>query len=253
MITIAPKRVAVFLFCVVVSLTLASLAVNFSSYILGHGRLFGLVNLFNVDAEANIPTWFASVSLMACSGLLAAIAQIQSHESTTKASDWRTLAGIFLFLSIDELASLHELLIDPVRDTLGVTGIFYFAWVIPYIVLVVLLGIRFLKFLTQLPAQTRHSFILAGALYVGGALGMEMIDGLYASVYGKANFTYAAMTNLEEFLEMLGIVVFIHSLLVYLKRYSDETLQIRISNRSLQPSAEMAPERSHVWVQHDRS
>lgn len=246
MITIAPKRVAVFLACIIVCLTLASLAVNFSAYVLGHGRLFGLVNLFNVDAEANIPTWYASVSLMVCSGLLAAIAQIQSHESATKASDWRTLAGIFLFLSIDELASLHELLIDPVRDTLGVTGIFYFAWVIPYSVLVVLLGIRFLKFLTHLPAQTRRSFILAGALYVGGALGMEMIDGLYASVYGKANFTYAVMTNIEEFLEMLGIVVFIHSLLVYLKRYSNEVLQIRISNRPVQVLPEMTQERSHV-------
>ena len=245
MITIAPKRVAVFLTCIVVGLTLASLAVNFSAYVLGHGRLFGLVNLFNVDAEANIPTWYAAVSLMACSALLAAIAQIQSQDSTPKVSDWQTLAGIFLFLSIDELVSLHELLIEPLRAALGTTGIFYFAWVIPYSVLVVLLGIRFLKFLTHLPAQTRRSFVLAGALYVGGALGMEMIDGLYASVYGQDNFTYAALTNLEEFLEMLGIVVFIHSLLVYLKRYV-EVIQIRISNRSLQGLPEIAQERSHV-------
>lgn len=246
MITIAPKRVAVLLACVVVSLLLASLAVNFSSYVLGYGRLLGLVKLFNVDAEANIPTWYASVSLLVCSGLLAAIAQIQAHDATPKASDWRTLSGIFLFLSIDEFASIHELLIDPVRDTLGATGIFYFAWVIPYSIVVVLLGIRFLKFLTQLPAQTQRAFILAGALFVGGALGMEMIDGLYASVYGKANFTYAALTNLEEFLEMLGIVVFIHSLLVYLKRYSNEVLQIRISNHSVQALPEMAQERSPV-------
>jgi hypothetical protein len=246
MITIAPKRVAVFLACIIVCLTLASLAVNFSTYVLGHGRLLGLVNLFNVDAEANIPTWYASVSLMVCSGLLAAIAQIQSRESIPKISDWQTLSAIFLFLSIDELVSLHELLIEPLRATLGTTGIFYFAWVIPYSVLVMLVGIRFLKFLTQLPAQTRRSFILAGALYVGGALGMEMIDGLYASVYGQENFTYAALTNLEEFLEMLGIVVFIHSLLVYLKRYSDEVLRIRISNRLLKASPEMAQERSHI-------
>lgn len=245
MITISPKRVAVFLTGVIISLTLASLAVNFSAYILGYPRLLGLVRLFNVNAEANLPTWYASITLLACSALLAAIAQTQSKEVNPKSLDWQTLSILFLFLSIDELSSIHELLDEPLRTVFGTAGIFHFAWVIPYGILVIFLGIRFLQFLIQLPAQTRRSFILAGAIYIGGALGMELIGGRYASLYGQNNFTYAILTTFEELLEMLGIAVFIHSLLAYLKRYV-EVIPIRISNRPLEAVPEIAQERSRV-------
>ena len=245
MITISPKRVAAWLTLIVVALVLASLAGSFSTYVLGHPRLFGLVRLFSLDAEANIPTWYAAISLLACSVVLAAIAYTQPKEATPKTGDWRFLSIIFLFLSIDELASIHELLIEPLRTGLGTSGIFHFAWVIPYSGLVLLLGIKYLKFLTQLPAQTRRAFVLAGAIYIGGALGMEMVDGLYASLYGEQNFTYAFLTTIEETLEMLGIVVFLHALLTYLKRYV-KTIQINISNNALEVLPEVVPERSHT-------
>lgn len=245
MITISPKRVAAWLTLVLVVLVLASLAGSFSTYILSHPRLFGLVRLFDLDSEANIPTWYASISLLACSVILAAIAHTQPKEAIPKAGDWRTLSIIFLFLSIDELASIHELLIEPLRAGLGTSGIFHFAWVIPYSGLVLLLGLKYLKFLTQLPAPTRRAFLLAGAIYIGGALGMEMIDGLYASLYGEKNLTYAFLTTIEETLEMLGIVVFLHTLLTYLKRYVT-TIQISIGNKALEVLPEIAPERSRT-------
>ena len=62
-------------------------------------------------------------------------------------------------------------------------------------------------------------FLLAGGLYIGGALGMEMIGGYYTDFYGKNNLTYALITCLEEVLEMTGIVVFIHGLLDYMRLY----------------------------------
>jgi len=245
MITISPKRVAAWLSLIVSGLVLASLAGSFSTYVLSHPSVFGLVRLFSLDVEANIPTWYAAISLLACSVVLAAIAQTQPKPAIPQTGDWRILSIIFLFLSIDELASLHELLIDPLRAGLGTTGIFHFAWVIPYGVLVILLGLKYWKFLTQLPAQTRRSFVLAGAIYIGGALGMEMIDGLYASLYGEQNLTYAFLTTIEEALEMLGIVVFLHALLTYLKRYV-KTIQINISNNALEVLPEVVPERSHT-------
>jgi hypothetical protein len=96
-----------------------------------------------------------------------------------------------------------------------------------------------------LPAQTRRAFVLAGAIYIGGALGMEMIDGLYASLYGEKNLTYAFLTTIEETLEMLGIVVFLHTLLTYLKRYVT-TIRISIGNNVLEVLPEIVPERSHT-------
>jgi hypothetical protein len=57
--------------------------------------------------------------------------------------------------------------------------------------------------------------MLAGAGYVGGALGMEMIGGAYASAYGYDAY-YPVLTIVEETLEMLGILLFLHALLCYM-------------------------------------
>jgi hypothetical protein len=61
-------------------------------------------------------------------------------------------------------------------------------------------------------------FVAAAALYIGGALGMEMVGGYIASTTGK-NLSYVIGLTIEESLEMLGIVVFIHALMSYIKTY----------------------------------
>ena len=48
---------------------------------------------------------------------------------------------------------------------------------------------------------------------------MEMVGGYYLTFYGKHNITYAILMTIEEFLEMLGIVVFIYALLSYMSSY----------------------------------
>ena len=237
-IHISPKRVALFLACVITFLVLASLGVSFSTYVLGRGNLLGLVELFNVDKEGNVPTWYGSISLLICSVLLATIAQAQPKEATTNSKDWNLLAAIFLFLSIDEFASIHELLIFPVRTALGTQGFLYYAWVIPYGILVMLLGLKLVKFFTQLPAKTRRSFFLAAFIYLSGTLGMEMITGQYATLYGQRNLPYALLTTIEELLEMSGVLVFIYALLVYLRRYV-KVIQLNIGNS---PSLEPLPD-----------
>ncbi|NER04565.1 MAG: hypothetical protein F6K17_19105, partial [Okeania sp. SIO3C4] len=50
---------------------------------------------------------------------------------------------------------------------------------------------------------------------VGGGIGMEMIGGYYAYLYDTKNFFYEILVTIEEFLEMLGVVVFIYALLCY--------------------------------------
>lgn len=56
-VTIIPARVTRWLSLVVACLVLASLAGQFSKYVLGHDRLLGLVPLFDLDREGNVPTW----------------------------------------------------------------------------------------------------------------------------------------------------------------------------------------------------
>src|SRR5690606_36362395 len=58
--------------------------------------------------------------------------------------------------------------------------------------------------------------ILAGMVYVGGAL---IVDGISANQWdigGGISFEYLAIATVEECCEMLGVVIFIYALLAYM-------------------------------------
>ncbi|MEQ1655857.1 MAG: hypothetical protein ABL960_09185 [Nitrospira sp.] len=167
--------------------------------------------------------------------MLALITLLKRQQQDPDVSKWMILAGGFFYLATDEGWSLHERLIDPVRGLLGHgdLGIFYYAWVIPAMAGVALLGVAFLGFLFRLPSSTRWSFIIAGSLYLGGAIGIEMLGGRQNELHGWENLTYQLFAHLEESLEMAGIILFIHTLLRYLvERYPD----IRLLTHELSPS-----------------
>ena len=129
---------------------------------------------------------------------------------------WGALALLFLWLSIDELAGVHEMLNRPLRAWLGLDGLLYYAWVLPGAAGVLLLGISYWRFVGQLSWRIRALVVAAGFLFVAGALGVELAEGLYRSHYGHQRLAYALLAAVEETLEMLGVVVFIHALLEHL-------------------------------------
>jgi hypothetical protein len=67
---------------------------------------------------------------------------------------WYLLAIIFVFLSIDETAVIHEKLWKPLHLSLETTGLFYYAWVIPYGIVSILIPLFFFKFLRSLSPRT---------------------------------------------------------------------------------------------------
>lgn len=215
-LVISPKRVTQILTSVVLSLTLASVAGNLLVFFLGHPWTYLISHLFNITKEANIPTWYASSTLLLSAFFLALIAFCKKKEGAPFVLHWTALSFIFLYLSFDEAFLVHERWIIPLRTYFNASGLFLNAWVIPAIAFVLILVLAYLKFLIDLPVRTRRLFLIAGALFVGGAIGMEMVGGYYQSYYGRFNIPYNIIATAEEFLEMLGIVVFIHALLSYL-------------------------------------
>jgi len=87
-------------------------------------------------------------------------------------------------------------------------------------IVVALFLLVYWKFIIDLNPTIRKLFLMAGAIYVGGAIGMEMIDGFYFDVYGQ-DLTYELLTILEEVGEMLGIAIFIYALCYYLSVYPE--------------------------------
>lgn len=174
------------------------------------------VEEFDLDNEANIPTYFSGLLLLFSSIILWVISYIERENNSSFYQHWFGLSLVFAFLSVDEVASLHERTTQPVRQLLGVEGIFYYAWTIPVAVGLLLLGVVYARFLWHLQARWKRLFAVAAVLYVGGALGVELISGWYDSQGGGASFTYTLITTVEETLEMAGAAVFIYALLDYL-------------------------------------
>lgn len=193
----------------------------------GHDYVYGLVpfarGVFYVDNENNFSTWFASWLLFFAALLLAGIGLSRRQARRSYAPHWLGLAALFAFLSVDEVAGLHDKTQDPLNQLLGATGIWHHTWVVLGVPLVIVVGAMYVGFLRALPPRTRAGFLAAAALYVGGALGFEMISGHYASQMGPIDWPgsllRAVLAHIEELLEMIGLVVFVHVLLGYLREH----------------------------------
>ena len=216
-ISLNPEGVTFFLIRIALFLACCSVIGQGVKFFLGHGSVYGLVQLVYFDEEKNIPTAFSIFLLLFSSVLLAVIYIIEKRRGKSNTIYWIVLSIGFFYLAIDEAWSIHEswanLPIQNVVDTNG-TGVFYFIWVIPGIVVALASFLFFLKFLLLLPIKVMRSFIFSGALYVGGAIGFELIGGYYAGIYGNnTTFSYTLIATLEESLEMAGVILFIRSLL----------------------------------------
>ncbi len=217
----SPKTIYLALLCIVGCLTLASLVGKVFIPLLGYDKILEFNHLFDLGRERNVPAWYSSSTLLLCSILLGLIANHKMREGDGYSRHWVGLALIFVFLSLDEAISLHERLTAPMHLLLGGgSGFFYYAWVVPYMIVVALFLLVYWKFIIDLTPTIRKLFLMAGAIYVGGALGMEMIDGFYMDVYGQ-DLTYELLTTIEEVGEMLGIVIFIYALCYYLSVYPE--------------------------------
>ena len=217
-LTLRPAAVARALAIVAVLLVLANLAALFVTW--STGRMpqdVKLAYLFYLDGERNFPTAFSVFLLLAAAALLM-LTTLLERQRGAAILHWSILALGFLAMAFDEGWSFHERLNEPVRAALGGRdlGIYYYAWVAPALLLVAVLGVFFLRFLWRLPPRTRWHFIVAGAIYVGGAVGIELLEGRFDEVNGDQNIVSGLTATVQESMEMGGVIVFIWALLVYL-------------------------------------
>jgi hypothetical protein len=232
-ITVSPARIAFALGSAVVVLAVASLFAPVLWFGFGHDHVRGLSplmqSLFDLNSEANVPTWFSSSALLVASLLLAAVGFVERARGRRDVGYWLVLSGIFLFISVDEVARLHERTTVPLREALGAGGVLYYSWVILGGAFVLALAVAYWPFLRRLPSRTRILFVTAAVLFVGGALGVELIAGYYRDLIGPSyrdGLLEVALSNLEEVMEMLGVVVFVFGLLSHLR---SQVAEVRIT------------------------
>ncbi len=194
--------------------------------------MYQIASRFNMDSEISIPTWFAQSLLFVASLLFGYTALVAKQAKAGFVKTWWFLAGLFLFAGIDEGSSLHELATEPFQDMFGITeGAFFFAWVIPGIIILMVICASLLRFFMHLPYRAKITFASA-ALALFGAICVEMISGIYWEASGfYENLTYPFLNVLEEGLENTAFIITIYGLLRFIATHSSDKLPtVRIAN-----------------------
>lgn len=181
-----------------------------------------LMQRFDLGFEPSIPGYFSSVLMLISSVLLWVIFQINQNESKSQRVYWFSLSLIFLYLSVDEAVMIHEMADGALQRWLQTSGVFFLAWVIPAIVVVTIVGACYIPFLCSLDRQTRNLFILAGSVFVGGAIGMEMAASKIVEANELSSLKYAIFQTVEEGMEMIGVLIFIAALAGYIRKKTKE-------------------------------
>ena len=219
-ITLYPRNIVIWLSTITILLLVAHLITISMPYIFEgfeHGLVRLLFSLFFLDGEGNVPAIF-STWLFLLNAVIFLIVWKAAGRSGDSHKIWLFLSSVFVFLALDESISIHERLIDPLRQALGATGIFYYAWIIPYGVGVVLLAIIAIPVFWRMQKRIRFWFGLSAATYLVATIGLEMISGKYLVMMNEQkDIVWIFMVTLEESLEMVGLIILVYAQLLLLR------------------------------------
>ena len=212
-----PKSLTKILSVIAFFLVLANLITIFVKYITGDRIFYGLIPLFQLNAEYNIPTFFSGLLFLFSAVLLVFIWKARRINAESQII-WAFLAGLFLFLAFDELFKVHGLLFELIRKIFKTLGLPRFIWIIFYSTGLVLLSFLVFPVWQRLSKTVKLWFALSAFTFLGGAIGFDMIEKVYyRSIGWREDLIYGALYTIEESLEMAGLIMFIYSLLLLIQ------------------------------------
>lgn len=226
-----PRNFALWIGCAVailVAMNCAAIPVYFS---LDSGGLRWLSEMFLLDSEASVPA-FASFLLFLIAALAVAVVTLVVWG---KADPWRWhwlfLSLAMLVLAYDEAASIHERFNWVGELFVERRGIFLFSWLIPGGAVTLLFAFAYLRFLLALPRVIGALIVVSGAVFVAGAVGLEMVGGAVRDATLDRTMSYYFVATAEEMLEMSGLALFAYAMLRYLHEHADP-VGLRLQTRS---------------------
>jgi hypothetical protein len=193
------RQFLIVLWSVAFGLVSIHVALNLFHYLL-HELPWLARQIFDVDEEDSFPTWFSAFILLLTSVTNGLMARRDSQAGGGNAAPWTALGIGFLLLSIDEIAGMHETL-----NSMDLP----FSWTVPGAILAAFAGGVFLPFLLRLPRAIAIRFAVGGAIYLGGALGVEVLTDPYLENDALNTLAYNMWTALEESMEMGGVLIYL--------------------------------------------
>ena len=176
--------------------------------------------LIDLDEEHNIPAWFSSVQLF----LIALVFLLKSCQLYPDHSPLRSfflmVSTGFIFLSADEVASIHEKItwvfkhVEFMPRFKGDHGI----WIFVYALIGLILFLAAFRTLAAMWKRYRQATLIMaigmGMALIGGVV-MEVISYQFLRS-GSTPLLYKAEVAIEEFLEMSGVSVTLYGAILLL-------------------------------------
>lgn len=175
-----------------------------------------LRQIFDVDEEDCLPTWYSASALLLNAAVLGAWAAELRRRRDPSYFYWLGLAVGFTGLSVDEIAGLHETL----------NSLIEVSWTIPGMVVAALVAGIYVPFLLSLPRRTAVRFAIGGAVYLGGAIGVELATEPYLENDELNTLAYNLWTAVEEGMEMGGVLIFLGALFGHMRANGGVTLRL---------------------------
>lgn len=194
-----------------------------------------LVRLVDVDYEMNLPTWFSSAQWFLMSLTLGSIAVVvgAAERSRIRRVLWACSAALALFLSIDEVAMIHERAGTVLEEVItrapqdsslrAVLGLHSYYWIVAYLPLVVPAIIVGTVFLWKELGKSRVAAFSGIFTLLYAAVGLDFIEGRFGVPDHSgvplriASHTFMLdIALVEESLEMIGVCLIQFALLRHL-------------------------------------
>lgn len=211
-------RALAWVIAAIVGINLVFESVRFET---GHANLLGLLPLMSVNGDTNIPTWFSSFELLIAAVLLWAVSRAEKQAGYARAAKWRAMGVVFLLMSIDETAAMHERLDHVGKMFARWINWPTYLWLMVGIFIVAAFCVYFARFTLNLPSRLRMRCLVSAVVFISGAIFMEAFNGYYEKKFG-ISWTSENLTILEETLEMAGVLLFIDTLLWHLASLTQE-------------------------------
>jgi len=198
-------------FIIISTLILLTISSYLFTHVTGYDSVLGFLRLVDVGSERSIPTYFSTFNLLLASILIFIIYTSEKIINRSTARYWLLLFLLFLFLSIDEGTSIHENFGNIHRYHGIILPIFEIHSWVPYgIMFTLITGVIFIPFIKSLSTYTATYFVIAGAVFIGGAIGIEFLSAVvvHMGFAERGDLIYQLHQALEEGLEMCGIAIF---------------------------------------------
>jgi hypothetical protein len=152
-----------------------------ASYLAGTNRLRGVTRFFDADFKTNFPSSYKILALLTSTIFLWLITEASRITLDRFSRHWRVLAGVFAFLTLDEMTALHQSFSAMLHKEIGGSGYLKYSWQVVYLAALGLLAAYPIPFLHHLGPRMRVRLLAAAILFGGGSGG----GGVHQGSLGK--------------------------------------------------------------------